>query len=79
MKFIIAAVTAMMIITTPVLASIGQETMGTSVLALLFLGFGSLIVVFQLIPGLVLFCSMIKGLFNSAATKSVPQTNAKSS
>jgi hypothetical protein len=79
MKLIIAAVTAIMVKTTPVLASSGQETMGTSLLAFLFLGFGSFIVVCQLIPGLVLFCSMLKGLFNGAATKSVPRTDAKTS
>ena len=77
MKLMIAAVTAIMVKTTPALASSGQETMGTGLMALLFLGFGLLIVVCQLIPGVMLFCSMIKGLFNGAATKSVPRTEAK--
>jgi hypothetical protein len=79
MKLIIAVVTAIMVKATPVLASSGQETMGTSLLALLFLGFVSFIVVCQLIPGLVLLCSMLKGLFNGAATKSVPRMDAKTS
>ena len=79
MKLIIAVVTAIMVKTTPVLASSGQETVGTGFLALLFLGFGSLIVICQLIPGLALFCSMLKGLFNSTATKSVPRTDANTS
>jgi hypothetical protein len=79
MKLIIAAVAAIMVKTTPVLASSGQEIMGTGLLALLFLGFGSFIIVCQFIPGLALFCSMLKGLFNSAATKSVPRTDANTS
>jgi hypothetical protein len=79
MKLIIAVVTAIMVKTTLVLASSSQETMGTSLLALLFLGFGSFVIVCQLIPGLVLFCSMLKGLFNGAATKSIPRTDAKTS
>lgn len=74
---LITIVTAIVAAATPVLASSGQETMGPSLLALLFLGFGSFIVVCQLIPGLVLFCSMLKGFFSGAATKSVPQTNSK--
>ena len=44
----------------------GAETNGSSSLfVFLFLGFGVLIILCQLIPGLVLFCSMIKGLFSS--------------
>ena len=74
---LIPIVTAIVATATPALASSGQEAMGPSLLALLFLGFGSLIVVCQLVPGLMLFCSMLKGLFSSAATKSVPQTDAK--
>jgi len=35
----------------------------SSILLILFLGFGALIVVFQFIPGMVLFFSMLKGLF----------------
>lgn len=79
MKLMIATIMAIMVKTTPALASGGQETMGTGLLALLFLGFGSLIVVCQLIPGVMLFCSMLKGLFSGAATKSVPRTDAKAS
>jgi hypothetical protein len=76
---LITIVALIMIAATPGLASSGQETMGTGLMALLFLGFGSLIVVCQLIPGVMLFCSMLKGLFNGAATKSAPRTDAKTS
>ena len=74
---LITVLTAIMVKATPALASSGQETMGTSLLVLLFLGFGVLIVVCQLIPSLVLFCSMLKGLFDSAAKNTMPKTGAK--
>lgn len=35
----------------------------------LFIGFGALIIVFQLVPATVLFGSMLKGLFSAAAKK----------
>jgi hypothetical protein len=35
----------------------------------LFIGFGALIIVFQLIPATVLFGSMLKGLFSATAKK----------
>ena len=61
--------------TQPLAASNGMETVGTSILVVLFLGFGALIVICQLIPGLVLFCSMIKGLFGVTTKKTVHATN----
>jgi hypothetical protein len=69
--------TAILVATAPVLASSGEEATGTSLLVLLFLGFGALIVVCQLIPSLLLFCSMMKGLFDTAVNKSIPKTGAK--
>jgi len=67
----------MMVITAPALASSGQETTGLSLLVLLFLGFGALIVVFQLIPSLVLFFSMLKSLFGKAVKNPVPVADEK--
>lgn len=63
---IVAAMTAM---TTPLAASSGTETMGTNLFVILFLGFGALIAICQLIPGLVLFFAMMKGLFRMAVKK----------
>jgi len=77
MKLIITVITAIMVKATPALASSGQETMGTSLLVLLFLGFGVLIVACQLIPSLILFCSMLKGIFGSAVKSTVPKTGAR--
>lgn len=77
MKLITAILTTIMINATPALASSGQETMGTSLLVILFLGFGAFIVVCQLIPSIILFCSMLKGLFDSAAKGTMPKTGIK--
>jgi len=41
---------------------------------MLFLGFGALIVVFQFVPSMILFASMLKGLFSSPA-KENPATS----
>jgi len=73
---LITITTAIMTAATPVLASGGEET-GTSVLAILFLGFGALIIACQLIPSLMLFCSMLKGLFDSAVKSTAPKTETK--
>jgi hypothetical protein len=77
MKIIMTIFAAIMIEATPALASSDQETMGTSLLVLLFLGFGALIVVLQLIPSLVLFGSMLKGLFGSVDSHSLPKSGAR--
>ena len=37
---------------------------------MLFLGFGALIVVFQLVPSMILFGSMLKGLFGAPVKES---------
>jgi hypothetical protein len=53
----------------PALASNGGEGKGSSLLLILFLGFAALIIVFQFIPGLVLFLTMLKGIFTAAPKK----------
>ena len=50
----------------PAFAASGSERSGISFLLILFLGFAALIIVFQFIPGLVLFVTMVKGLFTRA-------------
>ncbi len=57
------AALAFMGIASQALAAAGGKGEGSSILIILFLTFGALIIVFQLIPGVVLFVSMIKGLF----------------
>jgi hypothetical protein len=63
MQTIFIVITILGITTSLALAGEGSEIMGSSLFVILFFGFGALIVIFQLIPSLVLFCSMIKGLF----------------
>jgi len=77
MKLIITILAVMMVEATTVLAAGGEETMEISLLVILLMGFGALIVVFQLIPSLVLFYSMLKGLFDSTAKKTIPKAGTK--
>ncbi|MEW6333998.1 MAG: hypothetical protein AB1558_06990 [Thermodesulfobacteriota bacterium] len=77
MKLCLAATAAIMAEATPLLASSMQEAKGPGLLLLLFLGFGSLIVLCQFIPAFVLFYAMLKGLFRGTATKAIPRTNVK--
>lgn len=51
----------------PALASKGSGTEDGGLLMMAFLGFGAMIVTFQFIPAVVLFVSMLKGLFMPAA------------
>lgn len=43
---------------------------------MLFLGFGALIVVFQLVPSMILFGSMLRGLFGSPVKESPAVSDA---
>jgi hypothetical protein len=51
------------------LAAGGAETEGLSFLVILFLSFAAVIVIFQAIPGLILFYSLIRGLFSAPSRK----------
>lgn len=77
MKIMMAILTAAIVEATPALASGGSETMGTSLLVILFLVFAALIVAFQLIPSLMLFGSMLKGLFGGAVKHPLPKSGAR--
>jgi hypothetical protein len=61
----------------PALAANGSGAKGSMFLVMLFLGFAALIVVFQFIPGLVLFASVLKGLFTRAPKKTSESLSAK--
>ena len=49
---------------SPSLAAAAADTQGGSLLLTLFIGFFALIVVFQLVPAVLLFVGIIKGLFS---------------
>jgi hypothetical protein len=62
---------ALMAMATPAIAAGATETEGTSLITIMLIVFGGLIVVGQLIPALVLFGGMIKGMFKATATKTL--------
>jgi len=70
MKTIIATVLSLLITATKVLAN-GKtgNGEGLGLLATFFIAFGILVILFQLLPGLMLFGGMIKGLFSSVEKK----------
>ena len=45
-------------------AAIGAPSEGAGLLTYCFVGFFAMIVVFQLVPAMVLFAGMVKGLFS---------------
>lgn len=61
----------------PALAANGGEVKGSTFLLVLFLGFAALIIVFQFIPGMVLFATMLKGLFTRAPKKATETLSEK--
>jgi len=69
MGTLIKALIVTLALVAPALASNGSEGKGSTILLILFLGFAALIVVFQFIPGLVLFFTMLKGIFTAAPKK----------
>lgn len=72
MKTTLRALFAVLASFASALAASGAETDSSGFLVNLFLAFGALIIVFQLIPGLLLFCSMIRELFSRPADKATP-------
>ena len=74
MKHTMITVGASIATVTPVFASGGAEAAGTGLLTGIFIAFGILIVLCQLVPGAVLFCSLIKELVGHPVKKSLPAT-----
>ena len=69
MKTTLATMITLIAASTAFAAS-GAETEGSGLLVALFLGIGALVIVFQLLPGLTLFGSMIRGLFSGKSAES---------
>lgn len=66
MKALLASILALLITVTKALASSGMgDGQGLSHMTVFFISFGILIILFQFIPGIMLFVGMIKGLFLS--------------
>ena len=56
---------ALMVVASQALAASGGKGEENGILIILFFAFGALIIVFQFAPGVLLFVSMIKGLFGN--------------
>ena len=70
MKVLYATILYLVITVTEALAAGGGGSVKTlSLLTIFFLGFGALIIVFQLVPALILFGAMLKALCTSAVKK----------
>lgn len=71
MKTTTATIMALLVTATQALATEqGSSTEGLSLFATLFMAFAVMIVLFQLIPGIMLFVGMLKGLFSTTSEKS---------
>lgn len=70
MKTTARALFALLAASGTALAASGAETDSNGFLVTFFLAFGALVIAFQLVPGLLLFGSMIRGLFTRPADKS---------
>ena len=70
MRVLKSTIAAMLLTATEALAyGGGTDGEGLSFLMILFMGFGALILVFQLFPAVVLFIGMIKGIMAPAVKK----------
>ena len=77
MKITMKTLAIILVGAAPALASGDPDIAEGSLLVLLFLGFGALIVVLQLIPSLLLFGSMLKGLFGGAQNHPLPKSGTR--
>ena len=69
MRVLISSIAALLVTVTQVLAAGGGSSEPVSILMIAFMGFGALILVFQIFPAVVLFIGMIKGLLAPAVKK----------
>jgi hypothetical protein len=69
MRVLISTIAALLVTVSQVMASGGSNAEPMSLLAILFMGFGALVLVFQVFPAVVLFIGMIKGLMAPAVKK----------
>ncbi|MBT1071399.1 hypothetical protein [Pelotalea chapellei] len=76
MKTSYATIAALLVPATKALASGNAGEEGMSLFAAIFLAFAVLIVMFQLVPGVMLFVGMIKGIFSSE--KKAAESTSKS-
>ena len=79
MKSIITTTAGMLVmIAASAFAGTGASAEENGWLWIVFLGFGALIIVFQLVPSMIIFGSMLRGLFSSPA-KEISTTSESTS
>ena len=67
MKVLKSTIISLLITVTEVMAyGGGADGEGPSLLMICLMGFGALIIVFQIFPAIILFLGMVKGLVSSA-------------
>jgi hypothetical protein len=69
MRTLYASILSVGFTVTQAMASGSGEGDGVGIVAMLFIAFGVLILLFQLVPGVVLFGGMLKGLFTTVGNK----------
>lgn len=70
-------VVALVLAGTVVISGMGEVAEGSSLMVRLFLGFLGAIIAIQIIPCLILFGAMIKGLFDVVRRKEETETDTK--
>jgi hypothetical protein len=66
MKVLISALIALAAAASLAFAAGRTESGGGSLFVMLFLGFGALIILYQLVPGIMMLGSIVRGLFPTA-------------
>ena len=77
MRVLNSTIIVMLLTATQALASGGGEAEPLSFLTILFIGFGAVILVFQIFPALILFCGMVKGIVSAKSTNEAEAAGKK--
>lgn len=64
-----AIISLLMTVSQAVASGSGGEVESLSLMAIFFIGFGALIILFQAVPAILLLTGMIKGIFAAADKK----------
>ena len=69
MRVLISTLAALLVTVSQVMASGAGDPEPLSFMTILFMGFGTLILVFQIFPAVILFAGIIKGILAPAVKK----------
>jgi len=75
MKNTLRALMTLLVLSSTVYRAGTADAGGGNLLLTLFIGFFALIVVFQLVPAVILFIGMVKGLTSSKSSKEAKSSN----